>query len=789
MLLAEMTALATGKLITSPSIPEDIGPYTNRFIHSFVEIEPFPSSYDRRDSTVYRVSRFIGFTGTASEKPMLISIENDTPDAKIVIIDDENNGFNNEDRYWPSAIKGIKKAPIILYKMNNPIGGSALWQHLIRYRIDRTIVIINADNLRSKGVNISKGLSWEKTALDFVWQLSNNPNLSFLSACRHLVILFGLEGVIYYKNDGIPEACLYFLPYEFEGDFARNNLGKMYGLTSAFVAGLSTAFAGEETEEISTLIPQGIRKGMTAIRKYFHFGFGENPDCFLFPDPQVFEHNASDSTLLENIQDVRIPNILDRDHQDSWFILQGKSSASIAQMAFDLVINGEENVRMHIPTARFGKLKTVDRIEIESYRTIHNLISEYISSKNAARPLSIAVFGTPGSGKSYGLTEMATSTFPEDIQKTNYNLSQFQSPLELQKAFHKISDFNLTGKIPLVVFDEFDSYLEESLGWLKHFLSPMQDGVYRGEGTFHPIGKAILVFAGGTSSSFSEFCGETIENEDEKRIFLKEFKAHKGPDFVSRLRGYINILGPNQSDDNDQLFMIRRAMLMRSLIEYKLPHLINEKGEAQIDNGVLRAMLKIPRYKHESRSVEAIMDMSMLAQAKKWEQSFLPPKEQFKLHLDEKLFLRYMMHDAIFSEKIDVIAQLLREKFNALGDFNFTGDDNSLPWDKLGEVQKGLYRVHVKNIPEALLLIQYDVLYVDDRAENSAFSEDELRELVRFEYKRRRNYDKINGTGSAQTRVLSTDEMKMQIYQMVGLWAASLAESNFKLERIKFANQ
>ena len=790
LLLAEMTALATGKQIISPSIPKGIGPYTDRFLHSFVEIEPFPYSADKKKSKVYRVNLFMGFSGTVSGNPALLPIENDVSDAQIVIIDDKNNGFNNDDSFWPSEIRSMGKNPVILYKMNNPIRGNALWQHLDQHHNDNTIIIINADNLRSKGVNISKSLSWEKTALDFVWQLSNNPSLSFLSTCRHLIVLFGLEGVIYYKNDSNPEARLYFLPYEFEGDFEQKNLGRMYGLTSAFVAGLSAAILEKETDELSTLISQGIPEGMNAIRKCFYYGFGGNPDSFLFPNPLIFEHNSTDTTILSHIQDVKIPSILNNDYQDSWCILQGKSSASIAQMAFDLVKNGEENVLMRIPIARFGKLKTVDRIEIESYRTIHNLISEYISSKNTIRPLSIAIFGTPGSGKSYGLTEMATSTFPEDIQKLNYNISQFSTPLELQTTFHKISDLNLMGKIPLVVFDEFDTYFEGNLGWLKYFLSPMQDGVYRGEETFHPIGKAIFVFVGGTSSSFSEFCGEKIEGEDNKRIFLNEFKANKGPDFVSRLRGYINILGPNQSDDNDQLFMLRRAMLIRSLIEQKLPHLIDEKGEAQIDDGVLRAMLKIPRYKHESRSVEAIMDMSTLAQAKKWEQSSLPPKEQLKLHLDEKLFLRYMMHDAIFSEKVEAIAKLLRDKFNGLESrVAITDDDASMEWNSLSETTKNFYRDHVKNIPEALLLVQYDVLYVDDKAENTALSEDELGELVRFEYKRRRNYDKINGADSTQTRVLSKNEMKTQIYQMVSLWAASLAESNFKLERIKFANQ
>lgn len=784
LLLAEMTAMATGKKVISPSAPMVCGPQNDLFLRSYVEIELFPAKVGSKRNKLYRVKNFMGFSGNINDKPALLPLANDAADAGMVILDDENNGFSNEFSYWPLAIRDTDKTPIILYKMNKPSGETALWQHIEQYHMDRTIVIMNADDLRSKGVNISRSLSWEKTALDFVWQLSNNPNLSFLAACRHLIVPFGLEGVIYYKNDGAPESLLYFLPYEFEGDLTRNNLGKMYGLTSAFVAGLSPSIAEGGTEDLSIRISKGIREGLSAARNLFRFGFGKTADAGLFPNPLMFSHE--DAALLDDVQDVKIPNKLSRDLQDSWYILQGKSSASIAQMAFDMVKNGEENVLKHIPTARFGKMKTVDRIEIESYRTIHNLIAEYISSKNT-RPLSIAVFGTPGSGKSYGLTEMATSTFPGYIQKINYNLSQFQSPLELQNAFHRISDLNLLGKIPLVVFDEFDSFFEGKLGWLKYFLAPMQDGVYASAESVHPIGKAIFVFTGGTSSTFAEFCGDKIQSEEEKRAFLDEFKTNKGPDFISRLRGYINILGPNQNGDGDQLFMLRRAMLMRSLIERKLPHLINEKGEAQIDNDVLRAMLKIPKYKHESRSVEAIMDMSILTQATKWEQSFLPPKEQLKLHLDEKLFLGYMMHDAILSEKIDDIAKLLRKKFISQSDaVPVPGDDGSLPWKKLNGEQKNFYRDQVKSVPDALLPLQYDVLYVDDKTERLAFSEEELCALTQFEYKRRKKY-RQSALGKACT--LTPEELSKQIYQMVSLWADVLAECNFKLERLKFVNQ
>lgn len=788
-LLAKMIVLATKQEVISPTIPEGIHLGSDCFLYSFIEIKTYPRSVNEGESKVYRVSRFMGVSEVSDEFMAMVPLEKDAIDASIVVIDDENNGFNQNNECWPVAVQSTKTTPLVFYKMDNPIEGNPLLQHLVRYHNDTTIVIINADNLRSKGVNISKSISWEKTALDFTWQLKNNPNLSFLLKCKYLIVLFGLEGVIYCENDDMHQSFLCFLPYEFEGDFRNNNCGEMYGIVSAFVAGFSAAFLDYRVEELVISIFQGIREGMSAMRKYFYYGFGAKVISDSFPNARIFEQNLITDPVFEYVQDVKIPNVLNKEYQDSWSILQEKSSASIAQMAFDLVKNGEENVLMHIPTAKFGKLKTIDRIEIESYHTIQNLISEYISSKNANRPLSIAIFGTPGSGKSYGLNQMAISKFSESIKKVDYNISQFSTSLELQKAFHQISDSNLEGKIPFVIFDEFDSYFHENWGWLKYFLSPMQDGVYKDEEGFHPIGKAIFVFVGGTSSSFSEFCGEEIKIEKEKQLFLNKFRDSKGPDFISRLRGYINILGPNQVNSFDQFFMIRRAMLIRSLLEQKFPHLVNEKGIAQIDNGVLRAMLKIPKYKHESRSVEAIMDMSMLTKAKKWEQSFLPPKEQLKLHLDEKLFLRYMMHDAIFSEKVDIIAELLRNKFNALDEaIVVTGDNTSLKWEKMEEGPRNFYRDHVKNIPEAILLIQYDILYVDNKIDNNPFSEKELNILFRYEYKRRKIYDKMKKVSFVSQDISSGEGLKMQIYQMVTLWINALSEANFKLERLNTIN-
>lgn len=791
LLLARMIAQTVQFKVTAPEISEE--QCCEGYLSSYTELDLFRIS-DRNRAKVYRVGKFLGFKGTETGEPYLLPIKEDDPNAEIVVIDDENNGFNRSMDFWPQAIRNTSSRPIVIYKMNNPIGTNLLWQHLDRFHIEKMIVVINADDLRSKGVNISKSISWEKTALDFVWQLNNNPNLSFLADCRHLVVPFGLEGVIYYRNPGTAEACLYFLPYEFEGDFFHEDLGYMYGLTSCFVAGMTGIIAeGFQTEEFSELISKGIRVGMAAARKYYNAGFGNDLNNLSFPDSAAFQNNSDDADLMEHVQSVKIPFISDSTEQMRWFILKEKNSANLADIAFDLVKNGDEKVLKYIPTARFGDLKVVDRTEVESYRSIRNLLSEYINAVNVSRPLSIAVFGTPGSGKSYGVTEIAASIAPGQIQRLVYNLSQFHSSDELIRAFHKISDYSLLGKIPFIIFDEFDSDFEGSLGWLKYFLAPMQDGVYREEETIHPIGKAIFVFAGGTSSTFREFCGDDIENEEELRQFGKKFKASKGPDFVSRLRGYVNILGPNRTSLDDQLYIIRRAMLLRSLIERKLPQMINEKGTAQVDNGVIRAMLKIPRFKHETRSMEAIIEMSRVNRAKRWDQSLLPPKEQLSLHVDEDQFLRYLMHDAIFGEKVEEMASALRQEYNELFKNQPVYDDDGVKsWEAATEQIKEFFRAQAKSIPDALLHIQCDVIYIDSIPGSIEFTEMEIEQLSKYEYKRRTN--KYRETGSvAKTEnpvyMIGWDQadplLKNQIRHMVSLWGKALASSRFKVERLK----
>lgn len=793
LLLAKLVELATGSPVRAPKMQELEKLPPDTYLRSTTEVALFPATTKPGDTRrVFRIKRFLGFTGPGTNTPHLLPIINDDEKAKLVIIDDEHNGFNMQPAFWPLALTTTGNLPLIIYKMNNPVESSTLWKHLEQNHLMNTIVVMNGDDFREKGVNVSRSLSWERTARDFVWQLKHNPNLQFIKKCNHLIVTFGLEGVIYYQNRGsTAKSFLYYLPFEFEGDSFPDSLGKMYGLTSCFVAALARRIVLDQLSDdsLTDSIGEGIREGIVAAHKYFLNGFGRDVEASAFPSPTLFFSTPHDPLLKGHVQDVPIPEMKGEGCYTCWYILKDKSSVNLEGIAYDIIYNGEDKVLQYMPMARFGQLKTVDRTEIESYRSIKNLMWEYILTAKTERPLSIAIFGTPGSGKSFGVSEVAASIAPDLISKLNFNLSQFRSLADLGNAFHRIRDLCLEGKVPLVFFDEFDSTFEYKLGWLKYFLAPMQDGVFREGDAVHPIGKAIFVFVGGTSSTFQEFC-EDDTGAGLNKVFTQEFKGAKGPDFISRLRGYVNILGPNQTNAvRDQLYIIRRAMLLRALLERKAPHLINKKGEAQIDTGVLRALLKVPRYKHESRSMEAILEMSMLNQAKKWGQSHLPSQEQLKLHVDEEQFLSLLMHDALYSEKTDSIACALYEESKLC--LQVTG-----PWSDLDGQTQVLFRDIAKQIPNSLLLIHYGVTSVKKQCPAVEFTKQEAYVLARnihgFWCQARvkegwsfgRKYDHNQKTDPVVLPWSKLPEsIKEQFVKLVCVWPAILANDNFKVER------
>ncbi|HEY3361035.1 MAG TPA: hypothetical protein VGK06_04190 [Methanosarcina sp.] len=564
--------------------------------------------------------------------------------------------------------------------MYPPLFKGDLWEHVLKYHKNNLILILNADDLRKLGANISRSISWEKTALDCLWEIKHNPGLVQINDLPNVIIRFKNEGAIYYNGQSKRiGAKLYFNPAYVEGgSWDEKKLGTMRGTSLVFVSTIASELISKAVnkksnilqkenvdvticEQIDRILMQGIKKGLISSLRFIKNGHGKNDT----ENPIFFEEICKTLFIDNKKEDYIVCTKVPKDDGtkpdlNPWSILGSKiKDIKLESLAINIVKKGTSEIK-EIPKGCFGKLTTVDRAEIESFRSIMKIMEEYINSDKTARPLSIAAFGYPGSGKSFGVTEVARSIDREKVFKIDFNVSQFTSIKDLTNAFYRIRDISLEGKIPLVFFDEFDcKFGDQILGWLKYFLVPMQDGKFLDNGNLHPIGKSIFVFAEGVYKTYNDFCASMgLKYSSQTDFIEKETSINKGlipekcPDFVSRLRGYVNILGPNEIDDDDEVYIIRRAIQLRSLIEEKIPHIIrtsnnnlngNRKvAEVDIDEDILRALIKIPRYIHGVRSMEAIIDMSMFRGESSWQKSSLPSKDQLQLHVNGTKFYQIL---------------------------------------------------------------------------------------------------------------------------------------------------
>ena len=719
---------------------------------------------------VWRVEEFLGLDHCAKnaipEGEEWKRVVEDTSDAELVVLDDANLGFRDRKDLWPQAIMTPRRKPWILLKMARPIAQGDLWKHLHENHADRLIVVIPVNDLRKTEVQISRELSWERTAQDVVWELAHNPRINALSQCARVIVSFNAAGAVLFSHQQAGTSSkekegyrgmLFFDPMVIEGMWEQEHPGSMIGYTTCLTASIARQLMLSPDDPN---IPQGVKSGLAAMRTLHLEGFGErgtHPENvkLQFPIELIAREVAKDATqfAVSEIQDpVRFltekkPEIEKASEDGFWTLLKDRYRDNLEQVAERIAIEGPEVALQGVPLGKFGGLLTVDRRETESFRSIRSLVNEYCRQSQQRRPLSIAVFGAPGSGKSFGITEVAKSLLPAQIQPLEFNLAQLGSPDDLIDALHQIRDIALGGKIPLVFWDEFDTTLGgKTLGWLRYFLAPMQDGKFQEGQLTHPIGRSIFVFAGGTCERMEDF-GKSLDPA--------EFRGAKGPDFVSRLRGYVNILGPDPPKDvskvnADPYYVIRRAILLRSILQRNAPHLLEKpagKGKLNIDRGVLRAFLRTSRYRHGVRSMEALVAMSLLAGKTGFERSSLPAEAQLDLHVDGRDFLALVQQMDLEGELLEKLAEAAHEvfceglrargyKFGPQKDDRLKTSDMLRPYAELPEQEKEQNRSNVRDIANKLARIGYVMIHARSNEPPFDFPGDDLEMLAAMEHER-----------------------------------------------------
>jgi hypothetical protein len=749
-----------------------IHPGDERFHHSYALWSLFTygdkPSYDK-NKPAWRVEEFLGLdcrpSDGSSQAAEWMRVVDDTPGADLVVLDDASLGFRDRPDLWPQALTAEGQPPWILLKMQHPVAQGRLWEHLRQNFADHLVVIMAVNDLRRTEVQISQGLSWERTAQDVVWELVHNPRVNGLARCACVVVSFDTAGAMLLspwhaqgREHAAPKYFLFFDPRVIEGMWEQDHPGGMIGystcLTAAIARQLMLSLGKPD-------IHQGIQSGLAAMRWLHLQGYGERSSVvrprLAFPTEAIAVQLARDVApfAVVEVQDpVRFLTqpVTGRERAPEdhfWTILRDRYRENLDQVAQQIVLKGTSAALQDVPLGQFGALLTVDRQEIEAFRSVGALIGEYLSQDRQTRPLSIAVFGAPGSGKSFGITQVTRSLSPGQIEVLEFNLSQFESTGELVDALHQVRDVSLSGKVPLVFWDEFDSLLAgKHLGWLRYFLAPMQDGVFREGQITHPIGPSIFVFAGSTSERMEAF-GQRLTSE--------EFRAAKVPDFVSRLKGYVNVLGPNwhkaasgEQATADAYYIIRRAILLRSILQRGAPQLFQKRDGKEvlsIDRGVLRAFLKIREYKHGVRSMEAIVAMSLLSGRRGFERSSLPAEAQLDLHVDGQEFLALAQQLDLEGELLEKLAQAAHEVFcEELGALGYspgpTTDEerkthSSLrPYTELPEAQKEQNRRTVRDIPNKLTRMGYVMIPARRSEALFEFPAPHLEQLAAMEHER-----------------------------------------------------
>jgi hypothetical protein len=630
-----------------------------RFNHSYAVWSLVPKKKGDREPSVWRVEEFLGLDLATAAGP---AADPGPETADLVVLDDANLGFREQPRRWPKAIRRASPtgpAPWVILKTARPVAAGQLWRHLLKHYAERLIVVMTLNDLRLSEVKISRELSWERTGGDLAREIVNNPAVNGLSRCAHVVVSVGTGGAVVLSRRrelasspaslDRPLCRVVFDPEAIENSWVEQYPGSMVGYASCLTAGIarSVLLTPDDPD-----VEDGTRRGLATSRALHLRGYG-NPVAGSDRAGLAFPASEMALALSKAAPEFGVA-VIEQPVRDDWSILESRYPEGLEAVAERVAIEGPEAIVKGVPFGRFGNLLTLDRGETEGFRSIRSLMREYVSEP-APRPLNIAVFGPPGAGKSFGVKEVVKSILDKDkIEDVTFNLSQLRDPAELADALHQVRDIGLRGKLPFVLWDEFDSDLAgHAFGWLRHFLAPMQDGSFQEGQVVHPIGKAIFVFAGGTSSNLDDFAANRSE----------AFKLAKGPDFVSRLKGHVDVVGPDPRGGDSQAdphFRIRRAILLRSMLLRSRPYLFSGSGKATrlaMDPGVLRAFLGVPRYRHGARSLETIVAMSTLHGKTRYERSALPAADQLDAHVDAREFMSLVERYVPDGEVLEQLAE------------------------------------------------------------------------------------------------------------------------------------
>jgi hypothetical protein len=710
--------------------------------HALAVWKPFPKLPTDPGSwkSVWRADLLMGYGHDESaEQPPRYSLKaggGSRAKPEVLVLDDAGFLFRNRNNEscWLLPARSTGNPKWIVLKMSGPVCQGDLWHRVARER-RRLIVVVSAHELREECVRLGSGLSWERTVEELQEALRSSPVLRKLTSVpRHLIVTFSADGALWLDNSGPRQrATLIFDAGGAEGAWARPIRGEAFGYLSCMVAALVRAIM---LESKSPKFNSAIRAGLASMRDLRRMGHGpvsSHPSPGAGELPTGFPVERLAKVVVgggSEFAEMPVPwtraewlpygsRSKNSGHPRPWQIVEmsqcpfgSRKLPSLLGLAAQTVLHGEAAIR-RLPHARFGKLLTADRLEIEALRSIERLMIQYREEKAPKRPLSIGVFGPPGAGKSFGVHQLADSVFGKEAWR-EFNLSQFKDEGDLIGALHQVRDAVLSGVTPVAFWDEFDS---QEYRWLQYLLAPMQDGRFQEGQVNHAVGKCVFIFAGATSHAFAEF-GPPKSNSEASKEAWRKFSLLKGPDFHSRLDAYLDILGPNQRtvpatgnrasrvrtlDEQDVCAPLRRALLIRALLG------VPEKARLDFDPDLLMALLSVSQYRHGARSLEKLVQsLKQCGDGQPIRRSSLPSPAQLAMHVDSGDFGEILDRNLAFQQAgvANALAPAIHQTWRALSKqekWNMQPHLNR-PYADLAPVDQEENRAAARRIPAILAL-------------------------------------------------------------------------------------
>lgn len=430
-------------------------------------------------------------------------------DRTVYIFQDGEDHFASKEggKEVASNLHEPHRASCFLYHMSRPLCKGAAWESVRlkdlrdtqdRLDPDRLVVIVQADDIRAEGVELSKGSSWEKTCEDFVRNISVVGSLVTLVTCPHLIVMFGCDGIIYHRGLDVLKPVLFFDPLRTEYEFFNQNLKYVPGVMEAFVAGFAKALVQSDQVVYEDCIKTGFETSRRLARKGIS---SPGPNRLLYDVSAIMDGREMNADVLIRID---IPTDEIGKGKQNWSLLDFVIADS-AEVARRIVLEGISNI--NIPISRVNKLVLFDRKEVQLFHTLKSHLTEYLAVPQV-KPRSIALFGPCGSGKTFAALQLtkAAAAAGKRARPLVFDLSEFKKLEDLAEAFHQIRDCALDGYVACAYFKNFDvPFLGAPFGWLPHLLPATINERFFDGPVGRPTGGALLFFGASTTKTFAAF--------------------------------------------------------------------------------------------------------------------------------------------------------------------------------------------------------------------------------------------------------------------------------------------